>query len=63
MNLSSSHNLVKSSQMPETFTQYLKRWLSHSTERGLNNPLVKMPVKRFRKLQDFEFDELADGGS
>jgi very-short-patch-repair endonuclease len=49
--------------MPETFTQYLKRWLSHSTERGLNNPLVKMPVKRFRKLQDFEFNELAGGGS
>ena len=49
--------------MPETFTQYLKRWLSHSTERGLNNPLVKMPVKRFRKLQTFEFNALANGGS
>jgi len=49
--------------MLETFTQYLKRWLSHSTERGLNNPLVKMPVARFRKLEDFEFNELARGGS
>jgi very-short-patch-repair endonuclease len=49
--------------MAETFTQYLKRWLSHSTERGLNNPLVKMPVKRFRKLQAFEFSDIADGGS
>lgn len=49
--------------MSETFTQYLKRWLSHSTERGLNNPLVKMPVKRFRKLQPFEFSTLVHGGS
>jgi hypothetical protein len=49
--------------MPETFSQYLKRWLSHSTERGLNNPLVKMPVKRFLKLQPFEFDEISSGGS
>jgi len=49
--------------MQETFSQYLKRWLSHSTERGLNNPLVKMPVKRFLKLQPFEFDELSNGGS
>jgi len=49
--------------MPETFAQYLTRWKSHSTQRGLNNPLVKMPVKRFRKLQPFEFSNLADGGS
>ena len=49
--------------MPETFSQYLKRWLSHSTERGLNSPLVKMPVKRFLKLQPFEFEEISDGGS
>ena len=49
--------------MPETFTQYLKRWLSHSTVRGLNNPLVKMPVKRFLKLQPLEFDEFSRGGS
>ena len=45
--------------MPETFSQYLKRWLSHATDRGLNNPLVKMPVKRFRKLQPFEFNGIA----
>jgi very-short-patch-repair endonuclease len=49
--------------MPETFSQYLTRWKSHSTQRGLNNPLVKMPVKRFRKLQPFEFSGLAEGGS
>ena len=39
------------------------RWKSHSTQRGLNNPLVKMPVKRFRKLQSLEFASLTDGGS
>ena len=61
--MSSIRELIESKAMPETFTQYLKRWLSHSTERGLNNPLVKMPVKRFRKLQSFEFGSLADGGS
>ncbi len=49
--------------MAETFSQYLTRLKSHSTERGLNNPLVKMPVKRFRKLQPLEFDSLANGGS
>lgn len=61
--LSGIQDLNRITPMSETFTQYLKRWLSHSTERGLNNPLVKMPVKRFRKLQDFEFNELAGGGS
>ena len=61
--LSRDNNSLESMHMPETFSQYLKRWLSHSTERGLNNPLVKMPVKRFRKLQTFEFNGLANGGS
>jgi hypothetical protein len=37
--------------MPETFAQYLEKWLKHSTTQGLNNPLVKMQVKRFRLLQ------------
>jgi len=30
---------------------------------GLNNPLVKMPVKRFRLLQPPEFNAVANGGS
>ena len=49
--------------MPETFAQYLDKWLKQSTAQGLNNPLVKMPVKRFRLLQATEFDSLASGGS
>ena len=49
--------------MPETFAQYLERWLKQSTTQGLNNPLVKMPVKRFRLLQPTEFDSIADGGT
>ena len=49
--------------MPETFAQYLKKWLKQSTAQGLNNPLVKMPVKRFRPLDQTEFSAIADGGS
>jgi len=49
--------------MPETFAQYLDKWLKQSTAQGLNNPLVKMPVKRFRFLQAPEFDSIASGGS
>src|SRR3989338_4062988 len=49
--------------MPETFAQYLEKWLKQSTAQGLNNPLVKMPVKRFRLLQEFEFKSIANGGT
>ena len=49
--------------MPETFAQYLEKWLKQSTAQGLNNPLVKMPVKRFRLLQPAEFAAIANGGS
>jgi hypothetical protein len=47
----------------ETFAQYLERWLKQSTAQGLTNPLVKMPVKRFRLLQPDEFKGIADGGT
>jgi hypothetical protein len=46
-----------------TFAEYLEKWLKQSTAQGLNNPLVKMPVKRFRFLQPGEFDSLANGGT
>ena len=49
--------------MPETFAQYLDKWLKQSTAQGLNNPLVKMPVKRFRLLQLPEFNSIANGGA
>ena len=49
--------------MPETFAQYLEKWLKQSTSQGLNNPLVKMPVKRFRLLLDAELQALANGGT
>ncbi|MFA5058553.1 MAG: hypothetical protein WC485_10610, partial [Opitutaceae bacterium] len=49
--------------MAETFAQYLEKWLKLATAQGLNNPLVKMPVKRFRLLQPHEFSTIADGGS
>lgn len=49
--------------MPETFAQYLEKWLKQSTAQGLNNPLVKMPVKRFRPLQETEFKSVANGGT
>ncbi len=49
--------------MPETFAQYLEKWLKQSTAQGLNNPLVKMPVKRFRLLQDAELKGIANGGT
>ena len=46
-----------------TFAEYLEKWLKQSTAQGLTNPLVKMPVKRFRPLQPDEFRSLADGGA
>jgi hypothetical protein len=46
-----------------TFAEYLEKWLKQSTVQGLTNPLVKMPVKRFRFLQPAEFSVLANGGS
>lgn len=46
-----------------TFAEYLEKWLKQSTAQGLTNPLVKMPVKRFRLLQPAEFSALATGGS
>lgn len=49
--------------MPETFAQYIDKLLKHATQRGLNNPLVKMPVKRFRVLSPQDFSTVADGGS
>lgn len=49
--------------MPETFAQYLEKWLKQSTAHALNNPLVKMPVKRFRPLAPFEFNSIAGGGT
>src|SRR5205807_10003987 len=49
--------------MPETFAQYLEKWLKQSTAQGLNNPLVKMPVKRFRLLLQPEFESIARGGT
>src|ERR1035441_7816614 len=49
--------------MGETFIQYLEKWLKQSTVQGLNNPLVKMPVKRFRLLQLHEFNLVANGGT
>lgn len=45
-----------------TFAEYLEKWLKLSTAQGLTNPLVKMPVKRFRFLQPDEFDSLSNGG-
>jgi hypothetical protein len=49
--------------MPETFAQYLEKWLKQSTAQGLNNPLVKMPLGRFRALQPTELASIANGGS
>jgi very-short-patch-repair endonuclease len=46
-----------------TFAEYLEKWLKQSTAQGLTNPLVKMPVKRFRALQPDEINTLADGGT
>lgn len=46
-----------------TFAQYLDQWLRQSTAQGLNNPLVKMPVKRFRPLQTPDFNSIANGGT
>ncbi len=45
-----------------TFAQFLENWLRLSTTRGLNNPLVKMPIKRFRLLREAEYQEIANGG-
>lgn len=45
-----------------TFAEYLEKWLKHLTPQGLNNPLVKMPVKRFRSLNESEFENLKMNG-
>lgn len=49
--------------MPETFAQYLEKWLKQSTAQGLNNPLVKMPINRFRLLSAPEFQSIVSGGT
>lgn len=49
--------------MSESFAQFLDKWLKQSTAQGLNNPLVKMPVKRFRSLQPVEYNSIANGGA
>jgi hypothetical protein len=49
--------------MPETFAQFLEKWLRHSTVQGLNNPLVKMPAKRFCLLEPVKFDSVRNGGT
>jgi very-short-patch-repair endonuclease len=49
--------------MAETFAQYIDKWLKHSTVQGLNNPLVKMPVKRFRPLSSTEYESITRDGS
>lgn len=49
--------------MAETFAQFLDKWLKHSTVQGLNNPLVKMPVKRFRALSSTEYEAISCGGN
>ena len=46
-----------------SFSEYLDKWLKKSTAKDLKNPLVKMPVKRFRLLKSDEFTELASGGT
>jgi len=48
--------------MPESFGQFLEKWLKQSTAQGLNNPLVKMPIKRVRALLPVEFNSIANGG-
>jgi len=48
---------------PVTFAQYLEKWLKQSTAQGLNNPLIRMPVARFRALQATEFASIANGGA
>ncbi len=47
--------------MSETLATYIDRWVSKAASGGLRNPLLKMPVKRFRLLQQFELDDLLKG--
>jgi hypothetical protein len=49
--------------MSETLATYVDRWVSKAASGGLRNPLLKMPVKRFRLLQQFELDDLLKGRS
>lgn len=51
------------SQTQETLATYLDRWLGKAATGGLRNPLLKMPVKRFRILQPAEFTDLQNGRS
>ena len=46
-----------------TFAEYLEKWLKLSTAQSLTNPLIKMPLKRFRLLQPQEFSSIANGGT
>lgn len=41
-----------------TFSGYLEKWLQHLTPQGMNNPLVKMPIKRFRLLSATDVEHL-----
>jgi very-short-patch-repair endonuclease len=46
-----------------TFAEYLEKWLQLGTVQGLTNPLVKMPVKRFRLLLNSELRSISEGGA
>ena len=41
-----------------TFAGYLEKWLQHLTPQGMSNPLVKMPIKRYRLLTTTDIDHL-----
>jgi very-short-patch-repair endonuclease len=47
--------------MKETIASYIDRWISKAASGGLRNPLLKMPVKRFRALKPTDVDVLAQG--
>lgn len=61
--MSSEPDLIKVQRVSVTFAEYLEKWLKLATAQGLNNPLVRMPVRRFRPLQEHEFNAIARGGS
>lgn len=42
----------------KNFSEYLEKWLQLLTPQGLNNPLVKMPIKRFRLLSAADYEYL-----
>jgi hypothetical protein len=47
--------------LPENISQYLEAWQRQATSQGLSNPLVKMPLKRFRALAPAELATVAAG--